>query len=48
MNKVILTVLVAAVVAFGQSDNAKQGGDKQASHAKVLTRAELDLSLIHI
>jgi rhodanese-related sulfurtransferase len=36
MNKMILTVLVAAVVAFGQT------GDKQASHAKVLTRAELD------
>jgi rhodanese-related sulfurtransferase len=41
MNKMILTILVAAVVAFGQSDNAKQA-DKQASHAKVLTRAELD------
>ena len=42
MNKMILTILVAAVVAFGQTDNAKQAADKQASHAKVLTRAELD------
>ena len=42
MNKMILTILVAAVVAFGQTDNAKQGGDKQSSHANVLTRAELD------
>jgi len=42
MNKVILTILVAAVVALGQSDNAKQGGPPQASQAKVLTRAELD------
>lgn len=42
MNKMVLTILVAAVVAFGQSDNAKQGADKQATHAKVLTRAELD------
>ena len=42
MNKMILTFLVAAVVAFGQTDNARQVADKQASHAKVLTRAELD------
>jgi rhodanese-related sulfurtransferase len=41
MNKLLLTILVAASVAFGQSDNAKQG-KKQASQAKVLTRAEID------
>ena len=47
MNKVILAILVAALVtfgpvAFGQADNAKQGGQPPASGAKVLTRAELD------
>ncbi len=42
MKKMILTFLVAAVVAFGQADNAKQGGNKQASHVKILARAELD------
>jgi rhodanese-related sulfurtransferase len=41
MNKLILTILVAATFAFGQSENAKQG-KKQASQAKVLTRAEID------
>jgi rhodanese-related sulfurtransferase len=40
MNKIILTILVAAV-AFGQADS-KQDADKQVSHAKVLTRVELD------
>jgi rhodanese-related sulfurtransferase len=34
MNKIILTILVAATVAFGQAD--------KPSHAKELTRAELD------
>jgi rhodanese-related sulfurtransferase len=42
MNKTMLTVLVAAVVAYGQADNAKQGGKQQASQAKVLTRAEME------
>jgi rhodanese-related sulfurtransferase len=42
----VLTILAAAVVVLGpgalaQSGDAKQSG-KQASHAKVLTRAELD------
>jgi rhodanese-related sulfurtransferase len=41
MNKLILTTLVAATFVFGQSENAKQG-KKQASQAKVLTRAEID------
>jgi rhodanese-related sulfurtransferase len=41
MNKLILTILVAASFAFAQSDNARQG-KKQASQAKVLTRAEID------
>ncbi len=40
MNRLILTVLLAAAVAFGQqADNAKK---RQASQAKVLTRAEFD------
>lgn len=40
MNKLILTVLLAATVAFGQqTDNAKK---RPASQAKVLTRAEFD------
>jgi rhodanese-related sulfurtransferase len=42
MKKLILMILVAATVAFGQADNAKQGKKKQASTAKVLTRAEID------
>jgi len=42
MNNLILTMLAAAVVAFGQTDHAKPGGDKHAAHARVLTRAELD------
>jgi rhodanese-related sulfurtransferase len=41
MNKLILTILVAASFAFAQSGNPKQG-KKQASQAKVLTRAEID------
>ena len=35
MNKIILTFMVAALAAFGQTD-------KPGSHAKELTRAELD------
>jgi rhodanese-related sulfurtransferase len=42
MKKVILMILVAATIAFGQADNAKQGKKKQASTAHVLTRAEID------
>jgi rhodanese-related sulfurtransferase len=42
MKKLILMILVAATIAFGQADNAKQGKKKQASTAKVLTRAEFD------
>jgi rhodanese-related sulfurtransferase len=41
MKKLILIMLAAATVAFSQSD-AKQGKQKQASQAKVLTRAEVD------
>jgi rhodanese-related sulfurtransferase len=41
MKKLILIMLAAATVAFSQSD-AKQGKQKQASQAKVLTRAEID------
>src|SRR5215472_10875562 len=41
MKKLMLIMLAAAVVAFSQSD-AKQGKGKQASQAKVLTRAEID------
>jgi rhodanese-related sulfurtransferase len=41
MKKLIVTILVAAAFAFGQSGSAKQG-KKQASQAKVLTRAEID------
>ncbi|PWU10261.1 MAG: sulfurtransferase [Terriglobia bacterium] len=41
MKKLILTTLLAAAIAFGQSDGAKQG-KKQASQAKVLTRAEIE------
>src|SRR5215469_1065861 len=41
MKKLLLTTLVAAAIAFGQSEGAKQG-KKQASQAKVLTRAEID------
>lgn len=42
----ILTMLAAAVAVFGQADSAKQG-KKQASQAKVLTRAEIDSLLAH-
>jgi rhodanese-related sulfurtransferase len=42
MKKLILMILVAATIAFGQADNANQGKKKQASQAKVLTRAEID------
>ena len=42
MKRLILTILLAATIAFGQAESAKQGKKKQASQAKVLTRAELD------
>jgi rhodanese-related sulfurtransferase len=41
MKRMILMILIAATVAFGQADIAKQG-KKKASTAKVLTRAEID------
>jgi rhodanese-related sulfurtransferase len=41
MKTLMLTILVAATFAFGQSDGAKEGKN-QASQAKVLTRAEID------
>jgi rhodanese-related sulfurtransferase len=41
MKRMILMILIAATVAFGQADSAKQG-KKKASTAKVLTRAEID------
>lgn len=42
MKKFILTILIAASLAFGQSENVNSGKKKQASQAKVLTRAEID------
>jgi rhodanese-related sulfurtransferase len=41
MKKPISMLIVAAALVFGQADGAKQG-KKQASQAKVLTRAEID------
>jgi rhodanese-related sulfurtransferase len=41
MKKPVLMLLMAAALVFGQAGNAKQG-KKQASQAKVLTRAEID------
>jgi rhodanese-related sulfurtransferase len=41
MKKLILIVPLLAAIALGQS-GANQGKQKQASHAKVLTRAEID------
>ncbi|MBV8845085.1 MAG: hypothetical protein JO307_19940 [Bryobacterales bacterium] len=41
MKKLLLIMLAAAAVAFSQSE-AKQVKQKQASQAKVLTRAEID------
>jgi rhodanese-related sulfurtransferase len=41
MHRLILFTLMAAAVAFGQADNAKQN-KKKGSEAKVLTRAEID------
>lgn len=41
MRKLVLFTMMAAVVAFGQADNAKQS-KKKGSEAKVLTRAEID------
>jgi rhodanese-related sulfurtransferase len=42
MKKSILTILLAAAIAFGQADNARQSRKGPASEAKVLTRAEID------
>jgi rhodanese-related sulfurtransferase len=39
--RILMMLMVAAALAFGQSDNAK-GGKTQASQAKVLNRAEID------
>jgi rhodanese-related sulfurtransferase len=44
MKKLILMILVAATIAFGQTDNAKQG-KKKGSDAHVLNRAEIDALL---
>lgn len=41
MKRLTFIMLAAAAIALGQSD-AKQGKQKQASQAKVLTRAEID------
>jgi hypothetical protein len=41
MKKLVIMLMVAATLAFGQADNAK-GGKKQTSLAKVLNRAEID------
>ena len=41
MKKLILTTLLAAAFAFGQTEGAKQS-KKQTSQAKVLTCAEID------
>lgn len=46
MKKVLMWTMIAAVAAFGQADSGKQG-KKQASTAKVLTRAEIDSLLAH-
>lgn len=42
MKKPILMILLAAAIALGQADNAKQTKKGPASQAKVLTRAEID------
>jgi len=42
MKKLILMTLLAAAIAFGQSNNAAQTKKGPASQAKVLTRAEID------
>src|SRR5580698_7715318 len=44
MRKLLLITLMAATVAFGQADKAKQD-KKKGSEAKVLTRAEIDALL---
>lgn len=44
MKKLILMILVAATIAFGQADNARQG-KKKGSDAHVLNRAEIDALL---
>jgi rhodanese-related sulfurtransferase len=45
MRKLLLFTLVAATIAFGQADSAKQNNKKKGSEAKVLTRAEIDALL---
>ena len=40
MKKLMLTMLIAATFAFGQAEKGGKGAPK--SHAKVLTRAEID------
>lgn len=47
MKKLLMLIVMAAMVAFGQAENGKQAkqGKKQASTAKVLTRAEIDALL---
>jgi rhodanese-related sulfurtransferase len=44
MKKLILMILAAATIAFGQADAAKQG-KKKGSDAHVLNRAEIDALL---
>ena len=46
MKKFVLMSLLAAVVAFGQADNARQRSNGPKSQAKVLTRAEIDDLLV--
>jgi rhodanese-related sulfurtransferase len=41
MNKILILTMMAATIAFGQADGAKQA-KKKGSEAKVLTRAEID------
>ena len=42
MKKLILMILLAATIAFGQANNGPQTKKGPASQAKVLTRAEID------
>lgn len=42
MKKFVLMSLLAAAIAFGQSNNASQPNKRPASQAKVLTRVEID------
>jgi rhodanese-related sulfurtransferase len=45
MKKLILMILLAATIAFGQAGNAGQAKKGPTSEAKVLTRAEVDALL---